>query len=256
MCRCRAPAFGRRGALFATALLPAGLASGTARAEAYLMPRLRLAPMPGGPPRVALTLDACSGHADLRVLGGLMRLGLPATVFVTARWLRSNPDVVTLLLERPDLFSLQNHGARHVPTVLGHGRLYGIPVAGTIEAVRAEVEGGSAAILAAGAPPPSWFRGATALYSPAALVAIRATGLRVAGFSVNGDEGASLNAARVAARIAAARDGDVVIAHTNHPERPSGPGVVEGAARLADRGVRLVRLDTGPFEEIDAPPRA
>lgn len=256
MCHCCVPASGRRGILLTAALAPACLLAGPARADALVMPWLHLAPDPGGPARVALTLDACSGRADLRVLGGLIRLGVPATVFVTGRWLHANPDVVALLRERSDLFSLQNHGARHVPAVLGGARLYGIPVAGTLEAVRAEVEGGAAALRAIGAPPPVWFRGATALYSPTALVAIRAMGFRVAGFSRNGDEGATLPAARVAARIAAARDGDVVIVHTNHPERPSGPGVVEGAARLADRGVRLVRLDDGPVEESDAHARS
>lgn len=218
------------------------------------MPRLRLAAAPGGP-RVALTLDACSGAADLRVLGGLIRLGLPATVFVTGLWLRANPATVALLRERSDLFDLQNHGARHVPPVLGGARLYGIRVAGTIEAVRAEVAGGAAAIIAAGAPAPRWYRGATALYSHEALVVIRGMGFRVAGFSVNGDEGASLPAARVAARIGAARDGDVVIAHVNHPERPSGLGVVQGAARLAERGFRFVHLDAGAVEESDGPRR-
>ena len=249
------PVFGRRGAMLAAALLPAALAAPPASAEAHLMPRLRLGPHPGGPPRVALTLDACSGHADLRVLGGLIRLGLPATIFVTGIWLRANPDTVALLRDRSDLFTLQNHGARHVPAVLGAGRLYGVPVAGTIEAVRAEVEGGAAAIIATGAAPPTWFRGATAIYSPTALATIRAMGFRIAGFSLNGDEGASLPAARVAARIAAARDGDVVIAHANRPNRPSGPGVAEGAARLVDRGVRLVTLGAGAFEETDAPSR-
>lgn len=242
-----------RRALLAAALLPAALAARPERAGAHVMPRLRLGPNPGGPPRVALTLDACSGHADLRVLGGLIRLGLPATIFVTGLWLRANAPTVALLRERNDLFTLQNHGARHVPAILGPGRLYGVPVAGTIGAVRDEVEGGIAAIRATGAPAPVWFRGATAVYDADTLAAIRAMGQRVAGFSVNGDEGASLPAARVAARIAAARDGDVVIAHTNRPTRPSGPGVVEGAARLADRGFRFVLLGTGPMEEVDAP---
>lgn len=249
MCRRCSPSFGRRGVLAAGLALVAAPARA---AEPVLMPRLRLAPSSGAP-RVALTLDACSGRADLRVLGGLMRLGVPATVFVTGRWLRANPETAALLRDRSNQFSLQNHGARHVPAVLGGARLYGIAVAGTIEAVRDEVAGGAAAIEAIGAPAPRWYRGATALYSPAVLAAIRAMGFRIAGFSLNGDEGASLPAARVAARIAAARDGDVIIAHTNHPERPSGPGIVEGAARLADRGARFVHLDAGAVEEIDAP---
>ncbi len=250
MRRCCAPSLGRRGLLAAT------LVAAPARADSLVMPRLRLAPTPGGPPRAALTLDACSGAVDRRVLDGLVRLGLPATIFVTGLWLRRNPDMAAWLLEHRALFSLQNHGARHVPAVLGERRLYGIAVAGTPEAVRAEVAGGAAALAAIGAPVPVWYRGATALYSPEALAVIRAMGFRVAGFSVNGDEGASLPAGRVAARIAAAQDGDVIIAHTNHPERPSGPGVVEGAQRLAERGFRLVHLDAGQAEESDAPRRA
>ncbi|MBR0672290.1 polysaccharide deacetylase family protein [Neoroseomonas soli] len=249
MCRCCPsipPLPGRRDVhrlLLAAALAPAGLAAPEARADDHVAPRLHLAAAPAGRARVALTLDACAGAADMRVLGGLMRLGVRATVFVTARWLRANPGTVALLRERQDLFALQNHGERHVAAVLGAGRLFGQPVAGTLEGVRREVEGGAAAIVAAGAPAPGWYRGATALYSPAALAEIRGMGLRVAGFSVNADQGASLPAAQVARRIAAARDGDVIIAHTNRPDRPSGPGVVEGAAMLQARGTAFAWLD-------------
>jgi peptidoglycan/xylan/chitin deacetylase (PgdA/CDA1 family) len=190
------------------------------------------------------------------VLEGLAALGVPATVFATALWLRGNPAAVALLRGRPDLFSLQNHGERHVPAVLGAGRLYGLPVAGTIEAVRAEVAGGGAAIRTAGAPPPGWYRGATALYSPAALAAIRADGWRVAGFSLNADEGASLPAAAVARRIADARDGDVIIGHANRPDRPSGAGLIEGVAALRARGVGFVHLGPGAIETDCAPRRA
>lgn len=246
MCRCCFPPAtpaGRRCLLAAATLLPGVLAGTVARADHQLSPRLHLAAAPAGRPRVALTLDACSGAADMRVLGGLVRLGVRATVFATARWLHRNPDTVALLLARRDLFSIQNHGERHVAAVLGAGRLFGQPVAGTIEGVRQEVAGGTAAITAAGAPPPHWYRGATALYSPAAIDEIRAMGLRVAGFSVNADEGASLPAARVARRIAAARDGDVIIAHANRPDRPSGPGVVDGVAILQAQGMGFAWLD-------------
>jgi peptidoglycan/xylan/chitin deacetylase (PgdA/CDA1 family) len=106
--RCYAPAMcmrchgERRRILLAAALLPAALAAAPARAGAHVMPRLRLAPRAGGPPRVALTLDACSGRADLRVFDGLVRLGLPATIFVTGLWLRANPRMVAMLRERAD----------------------------------------------------------------------------------------------------------------------------------------------------------
>ena len=240
-CRCCPPSVARRALLCAA--VAGAVRPGGAAASDHVSPGLRL-PAAGAAPRVALTIDACSGAADMRVIGGLLNLGIPATVFATARWIRANPSTVALLRDRRDLFALQNHGDRHVPAILGGGRLFGLPVAGTIEAVRHEVSGGASAIAATGAPAPGWYRGATALYSPAAIEAIRAMGLRIAGYSVNGDEGASLPAAAVARRIAAARDGDVIIAHTNRPDRPSGPGVIEGVAQLKARGYAFAWLDT------------
>jgi hypothetical protein len=44
-------------------------------------------------------------------------------------------------------------------------------------------------------------------------------------------------------RIGAAHDGDVILAHVNHPERPAGSGVVAGILGLKGRGFRFVRLD-------------
>jgi peptidoglycan/xylan/chitin deacetylase (PgdA/CDA1 family) len=244
------PALSRRG-LFASAVLPAsGFCRGEAGGSAPVEPRMRLALAADAPPSVALTLDGCSGAADLRILAALVRLGVPATLFVTARFLRRNRELVPQLRARENLFSLQNHGERHVPAVLGTFRPYGLAPAGTLAAVQREVAGGAAAIVATGAPPPRWYRGATALYSPAALPAIEAMGFRIAGFSLNADEGASVPAASVARRIAAARPGDVIIAHANHPEQPSGAGVVAGVEALLAKGVRFTGLDVGPVTPL------
>lgn len=247
----------RRGVLAAAVALPASFACRRAEAANRISPRLRLASSASDPGRVALTLDACMGAADSRILDVLIQLGLRATLFVTARWLASNPETATLLRERRDLFALENHGERHIPAVLGRGRVFGLAVAGSLEAVQREVAGGMAAIQAFGGPSPRWYRGAAAVYSPEALVAIQAMGLGVAGFSVNADEGASLPAARVAQRLAAARDGDVLIAHVNHPERPSGSGVAEGIARLHARGTGFAWLEGATVAEAPVtPPRA
>jgi peptidoglycan/xylan/chitin deacetylase (PgdA/CDA1 family) len=159
--------------------------------------------------------------------------------------------MVAPLLARGRQFSLQNHGARHMPAVLGAVRPYGLAVAGTLAAVEREVADGAAAITAAGAPQPGWYRGATALYSPPAMATIEAMGFRVAGFSLNADEGASLPAGSAASRIAAARPGDIIIAHVNHPERPSGAGVVTGVETLLAKGFGFVGLDARPVTALD-----
>ena len=238
-------------------LLFAGMA-GTARAAceaepaaALIDPETRLALPAGAPRTVALTLDACSGGTDMRILETLLTLAVPATIFATARWMERNADTLHMLRAHSALFSIQDHGARHVPAVLGTGRAYGLAVAGTLEAVKAEVAGGARAIAAAGFARPHWYRGATALYSPAAIAAIEGMGFGIAGYSLNGDDGASLDAAATARRIVAARSGDVILAHMNHPERAAGAGVAAGVAALHRAGVVFARLDraqtvTGP----------
>lgn len=223
------------------ALAAALLCSPAAAGSRLVEPQLHLERSAGGR-RVALTLDACSGATDTRILSALVENAIPATIFVTARWLKRNPDAVRLLLAHPDLFELENHGARHVPAVDEAVSIYGIAAAGSPEAVAAEVEGGASGMTALGLDKPRWFRGATAKYTPSAIAKIREMGYRVAGYSLNADQGATLGAASVEKRVAAAKDGDVIIAHVNQPSHPAGAGLVKGLLRLKADGATFVRL--------------
>ncbi|MFL5255061.1 MAG: polysaccharide deacetylase family protein [Rhodopila sp.] len=216
-------------------------------------PRMRLIVPAKAPRTVALTLDACSGGVDMRIIGTLLALSIPATLFVTALWLRANTHILGLLHTRSDLFTLENHGELHLPAVLGTRHVYGLPVAGTLDAIRQEVKRGSEAVVAAGAPPPGWYRTATGLYSPAAIEVIDA---KIAGYSLVADEGASLPAAAVARRIGTAVSGDIIIAHVNHPHRSSGAGVAAGIAALHRTGTVFVGLDTHPATPLTCRPHA
>ncbi len=207
---------------------------------ALVEPILRLPP--SDKPTVALTLDACPGAFDERLARALADNAIPATIFVTTPWMRRNPTGLAFLLAHRDLFSLQNHGDRHLPPVLGSRTVYGLKPAGTLDAIRTEVALGSAAVAAASGEIPKWYRGAAALYSPEALAPIRQMGFGIAGFSLSADAGASLPAATVAARIAKARDGDVIIGHVNQPLRPSGAGIAAGVVTLKRQGMAFVRL--------------
>ena len=218
--------------------------------EAIVEPEMRLVPPVGAPRTVAVTLDACSGAADLQIIGTLLDLSITATIFATGLWLHGNPQALTLLAGRPDLFTLQNHGERHLPPVLGTRTVYGLKVAGTLEAVRHEVDRGADAVVAAGCPRPHWYRGAAALYSPAAVEVIEAAGWRIAGYSLSADQGASLPAASVAHRMATASSGEIILAHVNQPNGPSGAGVAAGLAALRQARVVFAGLDTLPVTPL------
>ena len=218
------------------------LVLGPSAAASLVEPQLHLAASAAGGRRVALTLDACGGATDRRILDALVENAIPATIFVTTRWLKRNPDAVRLFIDHPDLFEVENHGARHVPAVDEAASIYGLAAAGSTAAVAAEVEGGASGMTALGLPKPRWFRGAAAKYTRSSIVEIRRMGYRVAGYSLNADQGAMLGAASVAKRVAAAKDGDVIIAHVNQPARPAGEGLVRGLLRLKAEGATFVRL--------------
>ena len=229
------------------ALAGAGLVGGQVSPahahEGLLEPRLMLKTPNDGRRTVALTLDACPGGFDAKIITALVEWRVPATIFMTGAWIHANPSGLTAILSHPELFAIGNHGAHHMPAVLGERSIFGLRVAGDLGAIRDEVGHGEEAIMAATGVKPVWYRGATALYSPAAVPTIEGMGFSIAGFSLNADMGASLPADAVATRMRQAKDGDVIIAHTNQPNRPSGFGVIAGVRALLDQDVRFVRLD-------------
>jgi peptidoglycan/xylan/chitin deacetylase (PgdA/CDA1 family) len=228
--------------LLASAALPA--VAGVPRG--LISPELRIAKGGAAAPRVALTFDACMGAVDMRIVDALLTEKVPATIFVTGRWLRSNREATALMLAHPEIFELENHGAMHLPAVTSNEPIYGIRTAGSIEAVMAEVTGGAAAMVLRGIPHPAWYRDATALYSDDALIAIRAMGYRIAGFSLNADYGASLSREGVLHQMAKAEDGEVLIGHINQPRHASGAAYAEGIRALKARGFGFVRLKDVP----------
>jgi peptidoglycan/xylan/chitin deacetylase (PgdA/CDA1 family) len=204
-------------------------------------PVLRLTPTGGR--RVAVTLDCCPGHFDPRIADVLLARHIPATIFVTQIWMRQNPAALALMLAHPEIFTLENHGANHRIPSLGTARIWGLTPAATLDEVKAEVENGANAVQQATGRRPVWYRAAGGLYALQAIPFIESLGFKIAGYSLNADEGASLPASLVAKRLSAARDGDVTEGHINQPLRASGAGIAAGLAQLADQGVRFTTLD-------------
>ncbi|MBS9719806.1 polysaccharide deacetylase family protein [Tianweitania sp. BSSL-BM11] len=222
-----------------------------ASAEPLVEPSLHLPH--SGHLRVAVTLDACGGKTDARILDTLVANHIPATIFATGRWLKHNGAALAVLKAHPDLFEIEDHGANHIPAVDHASTIYGLKAAGSPAAVEAEVQGGADALIAAGVPHPHWFRGATAKYSRGAISEVHALGLKVAGYSLNGDGGSLLGAKQAQKVIAAAKDGDVIIAHINQPTHQAGSGVAAGLLALKARGAEFVKLDGLKSDETGQP---
>ena len=193
---------------------------------------------------VALTLDACGGGFDADLANFLIEHRIQATIFATRRWIRRNPGALAILKANADLFDIEDHGANHVPAVIGADRsVYGLAGVADLKHLKREVSGGADAVKAATGTAPHWYRGATGEYDPEALKTIEAMGYKVAGFSVNADNGATLAKKHIVGRLKKVRSGDIIIAHLNKPASDTGKGLAEGLQLLLDQGFRFVKLN-------------
>lgn len=197
---------------------------------------------------VALTLDACGTARgkgiDSRLIAFLEREGVPATLFVTGRWIEANPGEFRRLAANP-LFEIANHGDRHRPASVAGRSAYGIAGTADVAALVDEIELNARRIQEVTGRRPRFFRSGTAYYDEVAVEVAGVLGHRVAGFSVLGDAGATFSVEQVRRALLAATPGDVVILHMNHPESGTAAGVEAAIPLLRTRGLRFVTLSEG-----------
>ena len=211
-------------------------------ASDLIEPRMRVHTPTVKPPIVALTLDACGGMVDDRILNMLVSARIPATIFASGRWIRKNPEALLVVRAHPELFEVENHGNNHRPAIDRKMAIYGLSAAGSPDEVRKEIEDGAAAVFKATGRQPLWFRGAAAEYTQSSLKQIKAMNIRVAGFSIAADGGGLSGSKATRQRILSAKHGDILLAHLNKPKNPAGSGVVEGILELQKKGYVFVKL--------------
>ena len=201
---------------------------------------------PGEGKGLALTFDACGGGVkgcgyDEELIELLRKEGIPATLFINARWIRANPETFASLAADP-LFDIANHGLDHRPLSVNGREAYGIKGTESPAEAAREVEDGARAIEAASGKRPLFFRSGTNHYDEVAVRIARELGHRVVGCSVNGDAGATYSAARVAKALMSALPGDIVLMHMNRPEGQTAEGLAAALGSLKEKGFTFVRL--------------
>lgn len=192
------------------------------------------------PAAVLLTLDACGGSAgsgfDATLIEGLAAAAIPATLFLNHRWIEANPGLAAALAGDP-LFSIQNHGTRHMPLSVNGSSAYGIPGTASVREAALEVWENHVALTELTGTAPRWFRPGTAHLDDVALSISAALGERIAGFAINGDGGATFPVRSVTAEVGAAAGGEIVIAHMNQPGSGTAAGILAAVQQLRDRGL-------------------
>ena len=195
---------------------------------------------------IALTFDACGGsfrssQYDEQLIAYLTENRIPATLFINARWIKSNPEIFAALASNP-LFEIANHGTAHRPLSVNGKSIYNIAGTSSPEEVEREINGNGDLIEKLTAKRPRFFRSGTAYYDEQAVAIARQNGVEIGGFSVLGDAGATFSAEKVAHQITNAKSGDIILLHMNHPESGTREGVKEAVEKLKVQGFSFVRL--------------
>ncbi|HEY2285203.1 MAG TPA: polysaccharide deacetylase family protein [Streptosporangiaceae bacterium] len=194
---------------------------------------------------IALTFDACGGRGgsgyDEALITFLRRRDVPATLFLNSRWIGEHPAVFRQLRREP-LFELANHGTRHRPLSVTGRSAYGIDGTRNAGEVYDEVATNQVKLTRLLGTRPRFFRAGTAYSDDVAARIVAAMGDRLVTFSVNSDGGATFTPDQVRSTVAAAPGGSLVLAHMNHPEGGTAPGIAAAVPRLTAAGYRFVHL--------------
>ena len=196
---------------------------------------------------VALTLDACgvtakSSQFDEKLINFLTQNNIKATLFLNLRWIKSNPEVFKKL-QNNKLFELANHGTNHRPLSINGKSIYGQNGTKSKDEVLFEIEENNRLFQSLNQKKPLFFRSGTAYYDELAVeVARKELKMEIAGFSIIADAGATLVEDEVSNRVSNAKNGDIIIAHMNHPESGTADGLRDGIVNLLKKGFKFVQL--------------
>jgi len=200
---------------------------------------------------IALTFDACgsaNGMAfDRRIIALLEKEQIAATLFINGRWIEPNRADFDRLAAN-QLFEIANHGNSHKPASVNGRAAYGINGTRNIGELVDEIELNAVRIEMLTGRRPRFYRSGTAYYDEVAVKIAADLRQQVAGFSLLGDAGATWNSSRVRQALLAAKAGDIVILHFNHPESGTADGLMAALPELKKNGFRFVRLSDVELE--------
>lgn len=193
---------------------------------------------------VALTLDACAGRYNAQLIRYLEKKQIPATLFLTGRWIKRNRETARYLSKHP-LFEIENHGLYHRPCITRPVKIYGIQSTGSIHESSREIEENAKLIQSLNGKRPRFYRPGTAYIDSRCVSISYKLGHVPMAFTLSpGDAERHLSAQvlfyRITRRI---RPGSVILMHMNHPGNATLPALKAAIPWLKKKGYRFVKLE-------------
>jgi len=194
---------------------------------------------------IALTFDACGGPRgngyDAKLIEYLKSEKIPATLFISGKWIDTNPEVFGELAKEP-LFEIENHGSNHKPCSANGRSAYGIAGTKGVDEIFDEIEQNATKIEILTGRKPKYFRPGTAHSDEICVEIATALGYELVNFSVRGDAGATYGKRQVKEALLNAPPSSIILLHMNHPEGETAEGLIEAIPELKKRGFGFVKL--------------
>jgi peptidoglycan/xylan/chitin deacetylase (PgdA/CDA1 family) len=194
---------------------------------------------------MALTFDACGGpkgsRYDARLIEFLTREAIPATLFISGKWMEANPGILQALANNP-LFEIENHGSNHKPCSAIGRSAYGIKGTRNVGEVFDEIQLNALKIQSIAGHKPRYYRPGTAHCDEVCVDIANALGYETVNLSVRGDAGATYTKKEIREVLLRSAPASIILMHMNQPESQTAEGVIETVPELRKRGSRFVKL--------------
>ena len=195
---------------------------------------------------IALTLDACGGKNgskyDKELIDFLEKEKIPATLFINYRWIEANKDIF-MELSKNNNFEIENHGYSHKPLSANKKSIYNIEGTSNVKEVIKEIKLNEDQIYKLTGKKTKYFRSGTAYYDEVAIKVANKLGYKIAGFSINGDGGATFSKEEIISEVSKAKSRDIIISHFNQPNGNTYEGLKEALIKLREEGYKFVKLE-------------
>ena len=134
---------------------------------------------------LALTFDACGGIKgngyDDRLIKYLESEKIPATLFISGKWIDANRNILKELAKNP-LFEIENHGLNHKPCSVNGRSIYGIEGTRSVGELIDEIEQNGIKIQKLMGRKPKFYRPGTAYCDEIGVEVAKVLGYEVAEF--------------------------------------------------------------------------
>jgi peptidoglycan/xylan/chitin deacetylase (PgdA/CDA1 family) len=194
---------------------------------------------------ITLTFDACGGPRsngyDAKLIEYLKSEKIPATLFISGKWIDANPEIFAELAKEP-FFEIENHGLNHRPCSVNGRSAYGIAGTKGVDKIFDEIEQNATKIETLTSRKPKYYRPGAAYCDEICVEVAIALGYEVVNFSVLGDAGVTYSKSQVKEALLNAPPSSIVLLHMNQPEGETAEGLIEAVPELKKRGFKFVKL--------------